>query len=507
MNSFILLLSKKTVSKILLLSFLIPIVFFVIPTPKAHAQLEVQDILAEESLDSISLDTSDIAASTDDTAANTSLIAISTAIIAKNTTANEVQQYWLKALAWQFAKLIVKQITAQTVNWINSGFNGNPAYVTDPGQFFTNIGDQTVVGYLGTQGILLNQICTPFKAPIRLALIENYMQESQMGQCSIQKIIKNYDAFTQDFSQGGWDGWFQITQNMQNNPYGAYLQAQDQLSQKIASQVGKYQQQLNWGQGFLSYESCSNSTQTGSYTVSEPDANGNLQMTSAGGSTAQSQDCKTETPGSVIKEQLGKTLGSAMDQLNLVNDINQIVSALMVQGIKGIFGGISSGLRGLSQTQQNQSASLVQQLTTGSTASNLESINAITQAGQGVPSSIAPAIGQVIPSFTPSCPDTTYTFDTASSQCISSDPTNPPVAGTCPTGDALIANVCVPDVGSSADNTLPDYTVSQTCTLPLTSTNDPTLAQNTCNRIDTTTCQPITVTSCSDPLGANQMYY
>src|SRR3990167_52156 len=51
------------------------------------------------------------------------------------------KEYGLDSIATIVAKNIIKKLTAQTVNWINSGFKGNPAYVTNPGQFFLDIGD------------------------------------------------------------------------------------------------------------------------------------------------------------------------------------------------------------------------------------------------------------------------------------------------------------------------------------------------------------------------------
>ena len=164
------------------------------------------------------------------------------------------KEYGLDSLASILAKNILKRITAQTVNWINSGFQGNPAYVTDPGQFFLGIADTEASRLLSTSG--LSNLCGPFRAQVRLALVKNYLAETdnQYYSCSLGTLEQNYNSFINDFSQGGWDGWFSVTQNNQNNPYGTYLDTKNQLSVNIGTQKEKYQKQLDQGGGFLSFE-------------------------------------------------------------------------------------------------------------------------------------------------------------------------------------------------------------------------------------------------------------
>lgn len=167
-----------------------------------------------------------------------------------------VKSFVLDGIANQVARQIIKKLTAQTVNWINSGFKGNPAYVTDPSKFFLNIGDSVAGNFLSSSPTL-NALCTPFQAQVRLALVKNYINETEsVPSCTISKVIANYDAFTRDFSQGGWEGWISVTQNSQNNPYGAYLGAKDTLSIQIANKTVLKDKELTQGNGFLSYKKC-----------------------------------------------------------------------------------------------------------------------------------------------------------------------------------------------------------------------------------------------------------
>ena len=322
------------------------------------------------------------------------------------------------ALATAIAKQMIRQLTAQTVNWINTGFKGNPAYVTNPEQFFLNIGDSAAAQILSSNAFT-NSLCSPFSAQVRLALTKNYLNTTNPNySCTLGKLTQNFDNFANNFSSGGWDAWFQVTQNQTNNPYGAYLGGVDSITAKIGTQQNHYQTQLSQGGGFLSWETCSDSsagstnptTNGSTRTVclkygpvtgasGAVDANGlpisgtslqciqsdiqvyqNGQWVSQGSvmknidssTNTQLQNCpngqtQVNTPGSVIAAQLNKSVASPVAQLELTNSINQVVGALMTQLVQQVVGGIGNGLRGLSQpgsapSGYSSSSSFLQQM-------------------------------------------------------------------------------------------------------------------------------------------------
>ena len=263
------------------------------------------------------------------------------------------KEYGLDSLASILAKNILTRITAQTVNWINSGFQGNPAYVTDPGQFFLGIADTEASRLLSTSG--LSNLCGPFRAQVRLALVKNYLAETdnQYYSCSLGTLEQNYNSFINDFSQGGWDGWFSVTQNNQNNPYGTYLDTKNQLSVNIGNQKEKYQKQLDQGGGFLSFEKCD--TNAPGYIAARTVAGVNIP-----------ESCtkkETVTPGSVINDQLKKALGSTWGQLEAADELNEIISALFEQLVGKIAGGIGNGLRGASDNGSSGTGSTARSFT------------------------------------------------------------------------------------------------------------------------------------------------
>lgn len=325
-------------------------------------------------------------------------------------TAVSVKELGLDAIGNAVAKMILRKITAQTVNWINNGFDGNPAFVTDPQRFFTNIADQTASQIFLGANSPLNQLCSPFRAEIRLALVKNYLTDQDpQFQCTFSQIGANFENFTRDFSQGGWDAWFVMTQQSQNNPYGAYMEGEKLLTTSIQTQQTKYSKQLVDGRGFLSFERCRRD-----YVPprTNPRCTKYEPLTVGGGepkciayeeadASGEVLDCPASekevvTPGSVINEQLGRALGSTYAQLEAADEINEIVNALMIQLIEKTFSTVQGGLRSLSQGSANKPSTLTE---LQNTLSSSTLANEVRSASASVPSQFQPTLtgGSVAP--------------------------------------------------------------------------------------------------------------
>lgn len=223
--------------------------------------------------------------------------------------------------AMVLAQKMIDNLVASTVKWAQSGFEGNPAYVTNPKQFFGNIADGVAGEYI--QGSDLGFLCSPFQLNIKLALTQNYY-EPEPFQCTLTEVVGNIEGFYDDFSQGGWEGWFSMTQNPTNNPAGAYLQAKIELDSRIAEALSLEEKQLDWGGGFMSWSECLvEDLYTGECVLRDPE--------------------KT-TPGVVIKDQLNKVLPSGLEKLVSAEHVDQLISGFAagllnryVFGSKGLF--------------------------------------------------------------------------------------------------------------------------------------------------------------------------
>ena len=295
--------------------------------------------------------------------------------------ADNIKDYGLDSLAWTIVNRIIERISASTVKWINSGFKGSPAFVTNPGRFFKNLGD-TVAGEFIFNDPALNQLCGPLRNKVKLALTNSYREDrDKRWQCTLSDVTGNFDDFMDDFDRGGWDNFYKVSQQQQNNPIGAYLLAENELFGQISAKTDEANKDLDRGEGFLSFTRCRPGTErTANQSAQSCDAEYNACAANNRGDPnnlkicestynrclsenpplavgeCSERDKETLTPGSVISDQLGGILRLPGDKLAVADEINEIVSALLNQLMSKILGG-GGGLRNVSRpdsTNNNQ---------------------------------------------------------------------------------------------------------------------------------------------------------
>lgn len=305
-----------------------------------------------------------------------------------NTTASSIYEYAMKykelvldGLAYVVAKQVLHSLTASVVDWINSGFEGSPAFLTNPSGFFLDTADQITGYYLSNAGPL-SQLCYPFNIDIRLSLaLSQTTKARKRYTCTLGKIIENFKNLPEnstingqsmnqfisgDFSQGRWDAFLALTTQPQNNPYGTYLMAESDLISKVNSNNLKINADLQLGSGFMSWPKCTDLATIDpnndaeveqAETIVGGDTSVQTKMNSDGTLTYRS--CIVQTPGSVIAGSLQKSLDAPIDELNLADELNEIVSALFSQLVKKVLvGGLynssnrNSGSGGQSITEQ-----------------------------------------------------------------------------------------------------------------------------------------------------------
>ncbi|MFT5849375.1 MAG: hypothetical protein ACI9H6_000182 [Patiriisocius sp.] len=238
------------------------------------------------------------------------------------------KEYLLDGIASGLAKLMLKSMTQSILTWINNGFQGSPAFVTDLKQFLIDEVDKTVGEFIYNDPSL-NFLCSPFQLDVKIALATTYRQNAHEGldaQCTLSGITDNVEGFLNgSFDEGGWQSWFEITQKTVNTPTGAYLAAEAEMYARIVDQQGNTIRELDWGEGFLSFKVCAD--------------------------TEAQTDCDITTPGRVIADQINSSLGAGQDALIAADEINEIIGALFAQlaekaitgahGLLGLGGGSS----------------------------------------------------------------------------------------------------------------------------------------------------------------------
>lgn len=261
----------------------------------------------------------------------------------------------LDVAAEQIAQRMIDEMVKSSITWANSGFDGNPAFVTDPTQYFGDIANNTVGGII--QSSRIGFLCSPLQnVNLKISLAKYYSPSSSQyrAQCTLTGIAGNIDNFYNHFDNGGWNTFAQMTQQPSNNPYGSFVDAQIQIDSQVASALKIQTQKLDWNQGFKSLSTCASIYHAPTDQQIQDYENGvSGPGTIASGDIPYNEylhngDCAAagpdSTPGSIIKSGLDKVLPSGIDKLINVQHLDQLVSAFAsgllqryVFGPKGLF--------------------------------------------------------------------------------------------------------------------------------------------------------------------------
>ena len=248
------------------------------------------------------------------------------------------------SVAYCIVNGMIAYIANSTIQWINTGFNGNPAFLENPDQFFKQLADEEAASFVqnlayGTLGV---NVCEVYRATMVKAILNQYAQQNQRSGnyqnggygggkgisngflgCSFDQNPNKLNSFLKgNFIQGGgWDTWYKLTQNTKNNPYDTYFNTQDRLNRQIDSVQASTNKELDRNNGFLTFKKCPTGQE------------GKLNQTG----------CTSVTPGSVIQDQLNSTLNLGKNRLVLADKFDQVVEALVNQLIQTAIGHVLEG--------------------------------------------------------------------------------------------------------------------------------------------------------------------
>lgn len=215
----------------------------------------------------------------------------------------------LDGIAFCIGNMVVEGILQSTISWVKSGFEGSPAFVENPERFFTDMADYELGQMLDSlsKGVL----CSPWDIEVRLGLLNRYRGSSTRRRgCTLSDVIDNdnIEGFIDgDFNSGGWEGWLELTQNSNNNPYGSYLNAISDFDSRVYARRNTAVLELNWNGGWRS----------------EKDSDGN-----------------TTTPGQVLQSQVEGVLGIPANKLTFADEFDELINQLFNALLKNLFSGL-----------------------------------------------------------------------------------------------------------------------------------------------------------------------
>ncbi|MEK7543146.1 MAG: hypothetical protein AAB503_02485 [Patescibacteria group bacterium] len=175
-------------------------------------------------------------------------------LITTNTIAACVREVLAKAakIAYlKFKKRLLDRVTNDTVAWINGTFpKGSPKFVTNFGDVLKEAGDAAIGDTLIQLGA--GDLCYGLRFDLNLRL-QQPPQFNEAVNCTLSRVIDNVEAFRDDFTQGGWLGYYE-TLKPQNNPVGLAYMTNEYMVESRKKQ--EREAELKISNGFKSDEYC-----------------------------------------------------------------------------------------------------------------------------------------------------------------------------------------------------------------------------------------------------------
>jgi hypothetical protein len=270
---------------------------------------------------------------------------------------DNVREWVLEPLMFQLINTLISQVVTSLTAWVNSGFQGSPAFVTDIEAFLLNVADEAAGTFIAGQG--LGFLCSPFELDVRIALdLQYFDDQSYRPQCTLTDIRGNMQDFLNgNFNEGGWQGWFELTQKPNNDPNRAFLNAQGEMYARVLDAQGREFDILKENEFFKSVQICEEGVSI----------SGTLQK------------CTPSTMGNIVFEQLNHTLGIPLDRTAHAKEFNELVSAVFAQfanqaimGVNGLLGMGGNDAYAYRGPNGDQPTYLEQIMTDSSGAKNVE---------------------------------------------------------------------------------------------------------------------------------------
>ncbi|EFK95323.1 hypothetical protein LDC_2671 [sediment metagenome] len=178
--------------------------------------------------------------------------------------------------------------------------------------------------------------------------------------------LKNFYTTSGNFNASDfWDNFLEINTNDSNNAYGSYLNLSKDLENIIGEKNSKMLDDVNRNGGFMSIQKCvSGDSVTYGESSQQTACNKTYQscMESSNTSSCESsyksclnnatssEVCKYVTPGSIVANEVSEVIGIERESIQLADEFDELIEALITQLVSKIFDGDSGGLSGISNS-------------------------------------------------------------------------------------------------------------------------------------------------------------
>lgn len=236
------------------------------------------------------------------------------------------------SIAWTLANVMIDNFGDSVVDWIKTGFDGSPQFLSDPEGFFRDTANDASGALINSLG--LNWLCEDLpKLNINIDFFFPGTIRTKY-KCTFDDIVDNFSniagrddlddwlsvnvnthetnvvtEFGNDFRNGGFLMWF-LTADEKNNSLGKTLQLTQDITMaaNASVQMGQFNLQLN--SGFFGVEEC-------------------LEWsTPVSGEEKKCLKSKINSPGTLVQDQLNKASNSDLDRLMIADEVDEVIAAL-----------------------------------------------------------------------------------------------------------------------------------------------------------------------------------
>ncbi len=247
----------------------------------------------------------------------TNTLTTASELVAAN--AGEIAKWTAGVLLNMMIHQLLAQITNDIVNWIENG--QEPRFMSEGFGGYLEDAFDNAAGNFIDQMLGVGLFCEPFDLDLKLALLDVPTFDAQ-AECTLSEMVDNIDNFYEDFDEGGWKGWIELSKP-QNNFYGSIILAQDELNSIVVQTERNIDMESK--DGWLPARDCVWYDAEGSVVQKISNVRGVPALPSAckGGWTQTdgitkpcNLKCETWTPADTISETANKTVNNWMDTMN-----------------------------------------------------------------------------------------------------------------------------------------------------------------------------------------------
>jgi len=269
-----------------------------------------------------------------------------------------LKEFGLDTAAYMVGQKLMDMLVSKTVDWINSGFEGNPFYVEDTKSFMKEFEDVEILKlYSSIDNIDYGDgFSTDSFGSFSLGDKNTVVSILDSAKKPLEEKLKptltdlEREDFSSDFSKGGWDAWEKLAEP-QNNPFGRESIIKEEYSKKVTEAKDAAKQEAE-RVNYQDQKECVSNTENSAFDSNEDFNSFGFEINQDYFNSNNDPDCerfKTKTPGSIAKktaEEAGVSQFSAMPMMDEFSEIassalGTMFSALINKGFSELSGALS----------------------------------------------------------------------------------------------------------------------------------------------------------------------